>query len=156
MCPRLASPTSSSATTRRWVTLPGVESMAARIKVITGGTGVDCVLDAVGGPTAAQALTCLKRGGTMLMYGLLSMQDPAINVGLMIFKNLTIRGFWLTDWMRTADEATRQTVARQVIDLLSSGEVQLPVEATYGLDQIVEAVAHADRPGRWGKILIRP
>ncbi|GAB3565649.1 zinc-binding dehydrogenase [Spirosoma luteolum] len=132
------------------------ESMAARVKAITGGTGVDCVLDAVGGHTAAQALTCLKRGGTMLMYGLLSMQDPAINVGLMIFKNLTIRGFWLTDWMRTADEATRQTVARQVIDLLRSGEVQLPVEATYGLDQIVEAVAHADRPGRWGKILIRP
>ena len=132
------------------------ENLPARVKQLTDGTGVACVLDAVGGHTAAEALKCLGKGGTMLIYGVLSLQDPEINAGLLIFKELTIKGFWLTDWMRRVDSQTRQRVAQNVISLLASGEFQLPVEATYSLDQIAEAVEHADRPGRWGKILVKP
>lgn len=130
------------------------ENMAARVKQITDGKGVTFVLDAVGGETASQALTCLAKGGTMMIYGLLSSQNPSINAGLLIFKELTVKGFWLTDWMRRADAETRQNVATNVMNLLASGQFQLPVEATYSLDQIAEAVDHADRPGRWGKILV--
>jgi NADPH:quinone reductase-like Zn-dependent oxidoreductase len=90
------------------------------------------------------------------VYGVLSLQDPAINIGTMIFKELTIKGFWLTDWMKTVDAKTRMDVAQNVVAMLASGEIQLPVEATYGLDQIAEAVDHADRAGRWGKILMKP
>ena len=131
------------------------ENLAARVKQITGGNGVACVLDAVGGHTATEALKCLGKGGTMLIYGLLSLQDPSINAGLLIFRELTVKGFWLTDWMRRVDSQTRQEVAQNVISLLASGKIQLPVEATYSLDQIVEAVEHADRHGRWGKILVK-
>ena len=132
------------------------ENMVARVQEITGGKGVACVLDAVGGHTASEALTCLAKGGTLFLYGLMSMQDPAINAGLMIFRELTIKGFWLTDWMRRVDSQTRQSVAQNVISLLSSGKIQLPVEASYPLDQIAQAVEHANRPGRWGKILVKP
>ena len=92
----------------------------------------------------------------MLIYGLMSLQDPTLNAGLMIFRELTVKGFWLTDWMRRVDSHIRQEVAQNVIGLLASGKIQLPVEASYSLDQIVEAVEHADRPGRWGKILVKP
>ncbi|MFD2572492.1 zinc-dependent alcohol dehydrogenase family protein [Spirosoma soli] len=132
------------------------ENLPARVKQITDGNGVACVLDAVGGHTATEALKCLAKGGTMIIYGLLSLQDPAINAGLLIFRELTVKGFWLTDWMRRVDSQTRQDVAQNVISLLSSGKIQLPVEASYSLDQITEAVEHADRPGRWGKILVKP
>jgi NADPH:quinone reductase-like Zn-dependent oxidoreductase len=132
------------------------ENMTARVKQITDGVGVACVLDAVGGHTASEAVKCLAKGGTMIIYGLMSLQDPTLNAGLMIFRELTIKGFWLTDWMRRVDSHTRQEVAQNVIGLLASGKIQLPVEASYSLDQIVEAVEHADRPGRWGKILVKP
>lgn len=132
------------------------DNLTARVKQITDGTGVACVLDAVGGHTATEALKCLAKGGTMIIYGLMSLQDPTLNAGLMIFRELTVKGFWLTDWMRRVDSQTRQEVANQVISLLSSGKIQLPVEASYSLDQIAEAVDHADRPGRWGKILVKP
>lgn len=132
------------------------DDLAARVKEITGGVGVTAVLDAVGGKTAIEALECLSRGGTMLIYGLLSLQDPSLNVGLMIFRELTVKGFWLSDWMRRVDNQTREEVARQVVSLLSSGKIQMPVEASYALNQIIEAVEHANRPGRWGKILIKP
>ena len=132
------------------------DNVTARVKQITDGTGVACVLDAVGGHTATEALKCLAKGGTMIIYGLMSLQDPTLNAGLMIFRELTVKGFWLTDWMRRVDNQTRQEVAKQVISLLASGKIQLPVEASYSLDQIAEAVEHADRPGRWGKILVKP
>ncbi|GAB2529796.1 zinc-dependent alcohol dehydrogenase family protein [Spirosoma aerophilum] len=132
------------------------ENMAARIKQITDGVGVACVLDAVGGHIATEAVKCLAKGGTMIIYGLMSLQDPSLNAGLLIFRELTIKGFWLTDWMRRVDSQTRQEVAKNVIKLLASGQIQLPVEAAYSFDQIAEAVEHADRPGRRGKILLKP
>ncbi|QIP11325.1 zinc-dependent alcohol dehydrogenase family protein [Spirosoma aureum] len=132
------------------------ESLTTRVKQITDGAGVSCVLDAVGGHTATESLKCLAKGGTMIIYGVLSLQDPAINAGLLIFRELTLKGFWLTDWMRRVDSQTRQDVAQNVISLLASGKIQLPVEASYALDQITEAVEHAERHGRWGKILVKP
>ncbi len=132
------------------------ENLPARVKQITEGKGVTCVLDAVGGHTASEAVSCLARGGTMLIYGLMSLQDPILNAGLLIFRELTIKGFWLTDWMRRVDSHVRQDVAQSVINLLASGKIQLPVEASYPLEQIAEAVDHAERPGRWGKILVKP
>jgi NADPH:quinone reductase-like Zn-dependent oxidoreductase len=132
------------------------ENLTTRVKQITDGAGVSCVLDAVGGHTATEALKCLAKGGTMIIYGVLSLQDPAINAGLLIFRELTLKGFWLTDWMRRVDSHTRQDVAQNVISLLASGKIQLPVEASYALDQITEAVEHSERHGRWGKILVKP
>jgi NADPH:quinone reductase-like Zn-dependent oxidoreductase len=132
------------------------DNMAARVKQITDGQGVACVLDAVGGHTASEALKCLAKGGTMLIYGLLSLEDPTFNAGLMIFRELTVKGFWLTDWMRRVDAKTRQRVAGDVIGMLASGQIKMPVEATYSLDEIAKAVDHADAPGRWGKVLVKP
>jgi len=132
------------------------EDMAKRTQEITQHKGVKAVLECVGGDTASEAVKCLGRGGVMLIYGLLSLKNPKVDIGLMIFKELTLKGFWLTDWMRRVEPATRMRVGQEVIQLLSTGQVQMPIEASYGLDDIKQAVAHADAPGRWGKILIKP
>ncbi|CCH56773.1 Alcohol dehydrogenase zinc-binding domain protein [Fibrisoma limi BUZ 3] len=132
------------------------ENLPARVKQITDGNGVACVLDAVGGHTASEAMKCLSKGGTMIIYGLLSLQDPTLNAGMMIFRELTVKGFWLTDWMRRVDSQTRQDVAQNVIQLLASGQIELPVEASYSLDDIAKAVEHAEQTARFGKILVKP
>ncbi|QHT72173.1 zinc-dependent alcohol dehydrogenase family protein [Rhodocytophaga rosea] len=130
------------------------EKLPKRVMEITSSKGVPCVLDAVGGKTGASALQSLAYGGTMLVYGLLSLENIPVNSGLMIFKALHIRGFWLTDWMRHAEENKRTEVRETVIELLASGKVKLPVEKVYPLEQIKQAVTHADAPGRTGKILL--
>jgi len=132
------------------------EDLPKRVNEITDRAGAKAVLECVGGQAASEALKCLGRGGVMLIYGLLSLQDPTIDIGLMIFRELSLKGFWLTDWTRRVSIETRQSVAQEVIMLLGSGQVQLPVEAIYRLDEITQAVAHADAHGRWGKILIKP
>jgi len=131
------------------------ENLPQRVREITGGKGVPCVVDSVGGTLTEEAMKCVAQGGKMLIFGLLSQKNPRLDVGLMIFKEITIKGFWLTEWMRQADSQTRAQVAQNVIGWLASGEVELPVEATYSLDDIAKAVEHADAPGRWGKILVK-
>lgn len=132
------------------------ENLPKRVQQITNYEGVKAVLECVGGHTASEAVKCLGRGGIMLIYGVLSLQDPNINIGLMIFRELTLKGFWLTDWMKRTDAVTRQRVAGEVITLLSTGQVQMPIEATYSLEDIKKAVTHAEAPGRWGKVLVKP
>jgi NADPH:quinone reductase-like Zn-dependent oxidoreductase len=132
------------------------ENLPKRVKEITGGVGARAAIEAVGGETASEALKCLSRGGLMLIYGLLSLQNPVIDSGLMIFKELNIKGFWLTDWMRRVDAVTRVRTTQEVITLLASGQIQLPIEASYSLEQIAQAATHADSPGRWGKVLVKP
>jgi NADPH:quinone reductase-like Zn-dependent oxidoreductase len=127
-----------------------------QVQELTHYKGVRAVLECVGGATTEESVKCLGRGGLMLIYGLLGLEDPAINIGLMIFKELTIKGFWLTEWMKNAPAEVRNKLAVEVITLLTSGQIQLPVEAIYGLDDIAAAVTHADAPGRFGKILIKP
>lgn len=132
------------------------ESVTRRVKEITGGQGVGCILEAVAGKPAAQVLPCLRNGGTMLVYGALSLEDMPINAGLLIFKGISVKGFWLTTYMREATPEARREVAETVLGHLASGTIQLPVEAAYPLEQIAEAVRHAEREGRGGKILVKP
>lgn len=132
------------------------DNVPKKVQQITQHEGVRAVLECVGGHTASEALKCMSRGGVMLVYGLMSLQDPSINFGLMIFRELVVKGFWLTDWMKRTDTTTRQRVAGEVIGLLATGKVQMPIEATYSLDEVAKAVTHAEAHGRWGKILIKP
>ncbi|MCS6820616.1 MAG: zinc-dependent alcohol dehydrogenase family protein [Microscillaceae bacterium] len=127
--------------------------LAKAVYEITQGKGADCCLEAVGGKTASDALKALKIGGVMLVYGLLSLEAPVIDTGLMIFRTLTIKGFWLTSWLAHASREVHNQLKTEVFELLSQ-EVKITIEATYSLHEIHKAVQHAETPGRKGKILI--
>lgn len=129
-------------------------SIEKAVKAITDRKGVNCVFDAVGGPTGAGALESLATNGTMYVFGLLSLQATPINTGVMIFKNLTIKGFWLTTWMASKSGPELMKITQNVLTLLASQQLKADVEAVYSLDQIKEAVIHAEKPGRKGKILL--
>jgi NADPH:quinone reductase-like Zn-dependent oxidoreductase len=62
-----------------------------------------------------------------------------------IFKPLTVRGFWLGHPESTAKSAP---AVAQAAEMIASGRVQIPVAATYPLSSIKEAVAHALRGGK--------
>jgi NADPH:quinone reductase-like Zn-dependent oxidoreductase len=131
------------------------ENPVKRVKEITEGKGVACILEAVAGPSAAQLLPCLAQRGKMMVYGALSLADMPVNAGVLIFKEISIQGFWLTGWIRDAKPEHRKEVFGNVVKLLADGTIQLPVEAVYNLEDIKKAVIHADQEGRTGKILLR-
>ena len=62
-----------------------------------------------------------------------------------IFKPLTLRGFWLGHPESAAKLATGVVQAARMV---ASGRVRIPVTGTYPLSSIKEAVAHAQRGGK--------
>lgn len=121
---------------------------------ITDNKGVNAVFDAVGGDLAAHALDCLANNGQMFVFGLLSMQDIPVNSATMVFKNLSIKGFWLTQWLSELSKEETVEVTKTVLGLLASNQLKANVEARYGIDDIKKAVLHADAKGRIGKIIL--
>jgi NADPH:quinone reductase-like Zn-dependent oxidoreductase len=132
------------------------ESLVERVRAITGGRGVRGAIDAVSGPQDGEVAKCLAAGGTMLTMGVLGgVTLGPIDAGDLLFKGATIRGFWLTNWfMRQSPESVGRALT-EVLTLLATGVMKPVVEAEYDLADFRSAIAHAERPGRSGKVLLR-
>ncbi len=130
------------------------DEVIGRVRELTGGKGVKGALDAVGGEAGGLALQALRPGGTLLVYGMLSREPLPLHNGEMLFRGLTARGFWLTHWFRRATPAHVAATLGTVMNLMSTGDLAPPVEASYDLADYRAAVAHAERPGRSGKVLL--
>lgn len=116
--------------------------------------GATAAVDAVGGTVGGRVAMLLRRGGTMLVYGALSMEPLQLPGGQMIFRTLTLRGFWLTDWKLRTPKAERDRILAPLLAEMAAGRVGPPVEAVFPLDRFREAIARAESPGRSGKILL--
>lgn len=130
------------------------EDLGARVREITGSLGLTKAIDAVGGETGGAVVQALGRGGVLLVYGLLSMRPMPVDSGRMIFTSMTIRGFWLTEWFRSARPERLQSVTSELLRLMATNEIIPPVEAEYPLEDVLKAIEHAERPGRSGKVLL--
>ncbi len=131
-----------------------MEKMPKAVLELTDGKGAKAVFDAVGGALGARALASLATGGTMYVFGLLSLENLPLNSGLMIFKDLTIKGFWLTTFLESLGKEEREKAFTEVLGGLASSNLKLDIEATYPLSKIKDALAHYEQAGRTGKIIL--
>ena len=130
------------------------EDITKRVAEITGKAGVTKAIDAVGGDTGAAVMSALGRNGVMLLYGMLSLRPLPIDGGRVIFTSTTLRGFWLGDWLRSAAPERVQAVTSEMLRAMATSAIVPPVEAEYPLSDALAAVAHAERHGRSGKVLL--
>ncbi len=131
------------------------EDVAARVKEITRGAGVRHAIDPVGGAATADLLRCLAPGGRLILYGALSGEPVPLAPRLLITGMKQIEGFYLGDWAARQGVLTMLRLFRQIIALLRAGVLATTVEATYPLARFAEATAHAARPARAGKVLLK-
>lgn len=129
------------------------DDVVEQVFEVTGG-GVKYAVDAVGGKTGGLMASCLRGGGTLLIYGVLSMDTTPIDTGRVLFTGTTIRGFWLTYWFRATPPEQTGAVLMQLMQLMAEGHLVPPVEAEYDLADFKKAIEHANTPGRQGKILL--
>ncbi len=131
------------------------ENISAEIKAATDGAPVRLALNAVGGDSATRLAGALASGGTIATYGAMARQPLKIPNGQLIFQDIAWRGFWISRWYEQVGEAAAKALLAELASLAASGIIATPVEAVYPLEQISEALAHAQRPQRGGKILLR-
>ncbi len=127
--------------------------LVERVRAKTGGAGASGALDAVGGETGALALRCIRPGGTMLAYGMLSNQPTPVSNGEILFRGTTVRGFWLVQWFRTTPPEDLAPVLNELMELFAKGDLVPPVDREFDLADFQAAVQYAEQPGRKGKVL---
>src|SRR5882724_9731756 len=125
------------------------------IEEALGGKKLSLVLDTVGGPSVGALARSLKTGGSIVVYALLSGQLPAISPKDLIYRELSLHGFWLMNWMRNPPRTDIQEVYRKLGDLVADGSLSAAVEHVYPLDQFKEAIERSLRSNRGGKILFQ-
>ena len=128
--------------------------LTAAILAATGGIPPRLALDAIGGRATAALAAAVATGGTVAVYGLLSGQPPQVEARDLVFRDVHIRGFWLAAWYAAAEPEAIRDLHAGLAERLARGETHQAVEARYPLARVAEAVAHAARPGRNGKIML--
>ncbi|MEO0937755.1 MAG: quinone oxidoreductase [Pseudomonadota bacterium] len=114
------------------------EDWAARVQELTGGKGVDVVMDGVGADTFEGSLGSLKPLGMMISFGNASGPVPPFPIATLGQKGslkLT-RGVLFT---HTADPQACQAMARHVADKVLAGEVKIRIDQRFALDDVAEA-----------------
>mgnify|MGYP001764979360 CR=1 FL=1 len=130
--------------------------LAKRVSEATGGAKIRLGIDAVGGVSTDNLANCLTEGGVLVNYGAMSGEPCQISPASFVFRNITLRGFWLSKWFIGATPEQRMVVFGEIAALIAAGMLKSRVQATYTLDQIKEAVGAAAVGERDGKILIVP
>lgn len=74
----------------------------------------------------------------------------------LILHRLTLTGFWLAPKFGTMKPDDMRALYADLAGLFADGTLNVPVEATYGIDDIKPALEHAGRQGRAGKVLVTP
>lgn len=116
--------------------------------------GVQFVLDCVGGATGGEALRALAPGGRMICYGTLSPDPISLPPRDIMMPMTTVEGFYLAEYLMNRSLFQRISLVRNTAKLIASGVLGTAVEQTYALDDLHQALDHARRPGRAGKILL--
>ena len=116
--------------------------------------GVDYVLDCVGGATGSEVLRTLTPGGRMVCYGTLSREPISLPPRDILMPMTSIEGFYLAAYLANRSLFQRLGLVRKTAKLIESGVLSTSVERTYRLDDLHEALEHARRPGRTGKVLL--
>lgn len=129
------------------------EDFAARINGITGGRGVDVILDIVGGPYMARNIASLARDGRLVMIGFMGGTETAFDARQIILRRLTITGSTLR--IRTVEEkgAIARQLEQHVWPLIERGQIKPIVHATFPLARAADAHRALDA-GHVGKIIL--
>lgn len=129
-------------------------SLAERVSAATGGTAIKLGIDAVGGTATSRLGETLGEGATLINYGVMSGESCTLSAKIIIFRDITIRGFWLAKWFRTVTPERQREVYGTIISLIAAGKLSAPIHATYNVKDIKQAVAAATGGGRNGKVVI--
>jgi NADPH:quinone reductase-like Zn-dependent oxidoreductase len=126
----------------------------ARVRAAIGDAPLPLAIDAVGGSGTQRLARCVSDGGTVVNYGVLSGEPCMVDGRETVFRDVRLHGFWLRKWFADTPPAQIAALYRELASRLADGTLAVEVEAVYPIRRIKEAVAHAARGGRSGKILI--
>ncbi|XP_023256865.1 enoyl-[acyl-carrier-protein] reductase, mitochondrial [Seriola lalandi dorsalis] len=105
-------------------------------------------LNGVGGKSATELLRHLQVGGSMVTYGGMAKQPVTVPVSALIFKDVKVLGFWVTQWKRdhSNDERVFRAMLDELCSLIQQGKLTAPACTEVGLQDYSKALDAAMQP----------
>ena len=128
--------------------------LAKRVAAETGKAPIALAVDGVADTSTTGLLACLADKGVHVFYSAISGKPLVAPAQPLIFRDVSIRGFWLANWFKTATPDKITEMYDRLTPLVASGAISSPVAGTFGFGQIAEAVAVASK--NRGKALFVP
>ncbi|MFD6700891.1 MULTISPECIES: zinc-binding dehydrogenase [unclassified Microbacterium] len=140
----------------RNVVATDAEDWQDQVRALTGGAPIRAGIDSVGGDASGQVATMLGEGGLLVVFGAMASPTMRISSGDVIFKQLTVRGFWGSKVAAAMPADQRGALFGELLQRIREGVLTLPVSAVLPFERIAEASEGNLRAGREGKILLQP
>eukprot|EP00127_Corallochytrium_limacisporum_P003743 Clim_evm75s152 gene=Clim_evmTU75s152 len=118
-------------------------------------TSAKLALNCVGGKTASDMMRMLGKGGVMVTYGGMSKESMPIPVGPFIFKDIQLRGFWMSDWsIRHNGTDERQVMLDEITDMYINGKLKGYYQQ-FDFDDFEKALKAAKEPFKLSKTILK-
>ncbi len=127
---------------------------AEQAKKLTGGAGVDVILDMVAGSYVARELECLAEDGRLVIIAVQGGVKSEINAGLVLRRRLTVTGSTLRPRPVAFKAAIAQALKQQVWPLIESGGIKPVVHSTFAAADAARAHALMESNRHVGKIVL--
>jgi NADPH:quinone reductase len=109
-----------------------------QVRSLTGGKGVDVVMDAVGKDTFEGSLNSLKPLGMMISFGNASGPVPPLDIGI-LGKKGSLKITRPTVFTHIGDHATCQAMAKRLGEKVLSGDVKIFIGQRFALKDVAKA-----------------
>lgn len=127
-----------------------------QVTKVTGGAPIRAGVDSVGGKAAGQVLSLVAEDGLLVIFGAMASNTLELNVGDVLFKQITVKGFWGSKVAGAMTPDERRAAFGELMARIADGTLELTVDSIHPLEEMAAAAAASARPGRLGKVLLRP
>ena len=114
------------------------DSIRDQLRDATGGGGADVIIEIVGGEVFDGSIRALNWRGRLVVVGFTSGTIPTLKANYPLLKNITVTGVNWSDYRDRSPEWV-QRVQSEIFDLYVRGDIKVPVQATYPMEQFVDA-----------------
>jgi len=130
-----------------------LDGFLTSVKELTDGSGVDIVVDVVGGDLMTDSLRCLSTQGRMLVVGFTAGNIPEVRVNRLLLNNIDVRGVgWGAYAMVRPGYMRKQW--DELLPMMESGVVKPPIGTTYPVDDVRQALTDMAERRTLGKSVL--
>lgn len=120
------------------------EPVAKRVLALTGGEGVDMVIDSVGAASWSDSLKSLRRGGRLVTCGATTGSNPGADLQRMFIRQLEVYG----------STGGSMEEFRRLVDLFARGGTSPVIDSVFPLSRVHEAFDRLHAGAQFGKVVV--
>jgi NADPH2:quinone reductase len=124
------------------------------VLALTGGAGVNVIVDPVGGDRFTDSLRSLARTGRLVVVGFTGGAIPEVKVNRLLLRNTEVIGAGWGEYIMSSGLTYGAEVGVEIAKLAAAGHINPPIGARFPLERAGEALALMDNRQATGKVVL--